>query len=40
MNTNDFTTSYATRDGAEAEGTTLDTEYRIVRRYVTEPEEA
>ena len=31
---------FGTRDGAEAEGTTLDTEYRIVRRYVTEPEEA
>ena len=31
---------YSTRDGAEAEGTSLDTEYRIVRRYVTEPEEA
>ena len=31
---------FCTRDGAEAEGTSLDTEYRIVRRYVTEPEEA
>ena len=31
---------FDTRDGAEAEGTTLGTEYRIVRRYVTEPEEA
>ena len=31
---------FGTRDGAEAEGTSLDTEYRIVRRYVTTPEEA
>lgn len=31
---------FDTRDGAEAEGTTLGTEYRIVRRYVTTPEEA
>lgn len=30
---------FDTRDGAEAEGTTLGAEYRIVRRYVTEPEE-
>ena len=29
---------FGTRDGAEAEGESLDTEYRIVRRYVTEPE--
>ena len=31
---------FDTRDGAEAEGITLGTEYRIVRRYVTTPEEA
>ena len=30
---------FDTRDGAEAEGTTLGTEYRIIRRYVTETEE-
>ena len=30
---------FDTREEAEAEGTTLDTEYRIVRRYVTTPEE-
>ena len=30
---------FDTRDGAEAEGNTLDTEYRVVRRYTTEPEE-
>ena len=31
---------FDTRDGAEAEGSTLAAEYRIVRRYVTTPEEA
>lgn len=31
---------FCTRDGAEAEGNALGTEYRIVRRYVTTPEEA
>lgn len=30
---------FCTRDGAESEGESLDTEYRIVRRYVTKPEE-
>ena len=30
---------FDTRDGAEAEGTTIGTEYRIIRRYVTTPEE-
>lgn len=31
---------FCTRDGAEAEGESLEAESRIVRRYVTEPEEA
>ena len=31
---------FCTRDGAEAEGESLDTECRIVRRYATKPEEA
>ena len=31
---------FDTRDGSEAEGTTLGVGYRIIRRYVTEPEEA
>ena len=31
---------FDTRDGADAEGSTLAAEYRIVRRYVTTPEEA
>ena len=31
---------FDTRDGAEAEGTTRGVGYRLVRRYVTKPEEA
>ena len=31
---------FDTREEAEAEGTTIDTEYRVVRRYVTTEEEA